>query len=90
MTSAGSKLLVIKNYPAILTINQIITILAYVVIGVFLVSSLAYRMIGVEILHSFLVIYFVFLETASKSEAYMVFTNLKPINLNLIEHSNEF
>lgn len=90
MTSVGSKLVVIKNYPAIETINQIIKMLAYVVIGVFLVSSIAYRMIGVEILHSFLIIYFVSLQTVNQTEPYMLFTSFKPINLNLMEKSNNF
>lgn len=64
--------------------------LAYVVIGLFLASSLAYRMIGVEIVHSLLVIYFVCLETANLTEPYMLFSSFKPINLNFMEYFSIF
>ena len=90
MSSVGVKLIVVRYYPIITTINQIIEILSYVVIGVFLASSLAYKMFGVEILHSFLVIYFVCLETANKTEPYMHFTSFKPINLSFMEDRENF
>lgn len=47
MSSVGSKLVVLYNYPTITLLSQIIKILSYVVIVVFLGSSLAYKMIGV-------------------------------------------
>lgn len=90
MASVGSKLVVIKNYPTLASYNQIIQMLAYITLGVFLGSSLAYRMIGVEILHSFLVIYFVCMETADQTEPYMLFGSFKPINLNFIKQSSNF
>lgn len=90
MSSVGVKLVVIHYYPVITTLNQVIKILAYVAIGVFLASSLAYRMFGIEILHSFLVIYFVCMETANQTETYMHFSFFRPINLNLMENRNNF
>lgn len=63
MSSAGVRLVVVHYYPTITTISRIIKILSYIVLGVFLTSSLAYKMFGIEILHSFLIIYFVCLQT---------------------------
>ena len=90
MSSVGVKLIVVRYYPIITKISQIIKILSYVVIGVYLASSLAYKMFRVEILHSFLVIYFVCLETANKTEPYMHFTSFKPINLSFMEDRVNF
>ena len=90
MSSVGSKLVVIKNYPTLALYNQVIQMLAYVVLGVFLASSFAYKMIGVEMLHSLLVIYFVCMETADQTEPYMLFSSFKPVNLNFIKQSSNF
>lgn len=90
MSSVGSKLVVIKNYSTIVTINQVIKILAYVVIATLVAASLSYKMIGVELLHSFLVVYFVCLETSHPTELYMLFKSFQPVNLNFMQNSNNF
>lgn len=88
MKSSGVKLIVVRNYATLVTLNEIIMVLAYVVIGVYVAASIAYKMIGVEALHSFLIFYFVCLETINQTEPYMLFTSFKPININFVKYLN--
>lgn len=90
MSSVGAKLVVVRYYPVITIINQTIQVLSYVVIGVFLFSSLAYKMFGVEVIHSFLVFYFVCLQTVNQTEPYMHFASFKSINLGFMSNRENF
>lgn len=88
MKSSGVKLIVVRNYATLANINRIIKILSYVVIGVFVVASMAYKMIGVEALHSCLIFYFVCLETMYQTEPYMLFKSFKLVNISFMKYFN--
>jgi len=57
MTSRGDKLIVVNNYDKMALLINFVTILSFVVLFLFVVGSLSHKMIGVEILHSFQLIF---------------------------------
>ena len=57
MTSRGDKLIVMNNYDKMALLINFLTILSFVVLFLFVAGSLSHKMIGVEILHSFQLIF---------------------------------
>ena len=57
MTSRGDKLIVVNNYDKMALLINFVTILSFVVLFLFVVGSLSHKMIGVEIIHSFQLIF---------------------------------
>jgi hypothetical protein len=57
MVSGGDKLIVVNNYDKIKLLVNFMTILSFVVLLIFIVGSFSHKMIGVEIIHSFQLIF---------------------------------
>ena len=53
MTSQGDKLIVVNDCGRVALLINVMTILSFVVLFLFVAGSLSHKMIGVEILHSF-------------------------------------
>jgi hypothetical protein len=57
MTSRGEKLVVIKDYDTMTLLKKTITVFCFIVLFLFFSGSLSHKMIGVEILHTFQLIF---------------------------------
>jgi len=57
MISDGDKLIVVNNYGQIALLINLMIILSFVVLFLFVAGSLSHKMIGVEIIHSFQLIF---------------------------------
>ena len=90
MVSSNEKLIVIRSYSMIASLKKAIEVLALVALVVFAVASVAYRMIAVEMLHSFLLVYFICLETSNPTEPFLVFKNLRILALNFEAAGNYY
>jgi hypothetical protein len=57
MTSNGDKLIVVRNYSTMVTLVNIMTIISFFALFLFAAGSLTHKMIGVETLHTFQIIF---------------------------------
>ena len=57
MASQGDKIIVVNDYGKLTLLINVMTILSFVVLFLFVAGSLSHKMIGVEILHSFQTIF---------------------------------
>jgi hypothetical protein len=53
MVSNGDKLIVVKDYEKCALLINLMTVISFAVLFLFVVGSLSHKMIGVEILHAF-------------------------------------
>lgn len=90
MASSNKKLVVVHSYSMITTLKKAIEVLSLVALAVFAVASFAYRMMAVELLHSFLLVYLLCLETSNPSEPFLVFKNLRLLALNFEAAGNYY
>jgi hypothetical protein len=57
MVSNGDKLILVNNYDKCALLINLMTVLSFAVLFLFVVGSLTHKMIGVEILHAFQAIF---------------------------------
>ena len=57
MASQGDKIIVVNDYGKLTLLINVMTILSFVILFLFVAGSLSHKMIGVEILHSFQTIF---------------------------------
>lgn len=72
MISNGMKLIITKDQAKILMCKQSIEIVSLVIVILFVISSLTHKMIGVEMIHSYQVIYLVHLLNGDYTQIYSV------------------
>lgn len=70
MISNGMKLIITKDHTKMLMCKESIEIISLVIIILFVLSSLTHKMIGVEMIHSYQVIYLVHLLNGDYTQLY--------------------
>jgi hypothetical protein len=83
MISSNMKLIVSNTGSKKDMLDSAIGILSLAALILFILSSIFHRMMGVELLHSFQLIYFVSELSPIQTEVYSSFTKLASVNLNL-------
>lgn len=89
MNSDGQKLLIVASEGLIQRLSFLyggITLIAW---GVFVLSLLTHKMIGVELLHSFQVIYFTHLINNDYTPPFSILAQLANSGLNALFSSNQ-
>jgi len=88
MTSRGDKLIVMNNYDKMALLINFLTILSFVVLFLFVAGSLSHKMIGVEILHSFQLIFLLQALSNNSTPVFGLLRSLSIVSGNFLFMSN--
>lgn len=88
MVSRGAKLIIYRKYPEIMKIRLYLEIISFIILAIFFASNFTHKMIGLETMHSFQVIYFICILEKNRTEPYILFRFLTYVNLNFSFYNN--
>ena len=84
MISNGDKLIVVDDYGKINILINFMTILSFVILFLFVAGSLSHKMIGVEILHSFQLIFLLQALSNNSTPVFGLFKSLSIVSGNFL------
>lgn len=88
MISDGAKLILLKDISKLNLIEEGIKILVYIIFGVFFLSFFVHKMIGIQMINSFQVVYLLHLINPSYTAPYSLLKLLFPIVFNFFYYTN--
>ena len=84
MISDGDKLIVANDYGKIIILINFTTVLSFVVLFLFVAGSLSHKMIGVEILHSFQLVFLLQALSNNSTPLFGLFKSLSIVSGNFL------
>jgi hypothetical protein len=90
MISNGFKLIIIKNAAELNICKIIFQVFSIIILMIFFLSLFAHKMIGVELIHCFQVIYLVHLINPSYTLPYSLIKYFAPITFNFLYFQNDW
>lgn len=84
MISEGQKLIIINSEGDIQTLNSLFYTLTLIAWSLFFLSLFSHKMIGVELIHSFQIIFFVHLVNSDYTPPFSILAQLANSGLNIL------